>query len=166
VHDAEGVRLAERAEHVSHDAADADERERALLGEDVGHVLPVEVLHDEVEDPVLGPPEVDDRDARRVVEAARRAGLVVEARDRLVVREEVRVNHLHRDGAAEHRLLGAVDLAHAADADQLLQQVGAPDGAAEQRVGPGLVHARAAVHTEARPFVVRRPALRAELHAR
>jgi hypothetical protein len=47
------------------------------------------VLHDEVEDPVVGATEVDDADARRMIEAARRTRLVVEARDRLLVAEQV-----------------------------------------------------------------------------
>ena len=54
-----------------------------------------------------------------MVEPARGARLGVEARDGLLVDEQVRVDDLDRDRAAEHSLLGAVHAPHAADADEL-----------------------------------------------
>ena len=165
MHHAERVRLAEGAEHVAQHPADARKGQRALLGQDVGEVLARQILHDQVEDAVLGAPEIDDRDAVRVVEAAGRPGLVVEAGDRLIVREQVRVDDLDRHRAAEHVLLGAVDTTHAPHTDHFLQEIGAADRPPDERVGARFPQARPAVGAEAVLVVVRRPALRTEVHA-
>ena len=69
-----------------------------------------------------------------MVEAARGAGLGDEAHGGALVAEQVRVDDLDGDGAAERLLLGAVDAAHAADADQLEDHVAARQRGADQRI--------------------------------
>ena len=69
-----------------------------------------------------------------MVESARGFGLVVEAGDRLLVVQQIGVNDLHRDRATEGRLDAAIHATHAADAKQILEQVGAADGASDQRI--------------------------------
>ena len=108
--------------------------ERPVLVVDAREVAPAQELHDEVELPVRRLAEVDDADRVRVVEAARRARLGDEARRGVLVAEEVRVDDLDRDGAAEVRLLGAVDAAHAADADELEDDVAAGQRPPDERI--------------------------------
>ena len=133
VNDAEVVRFGERREHLAEDVDDAPEGERPFFVDDAGEVAPAEELHHQVElRAVLA--EVDHADRVRVVEAARRAGLGDEADRGALVAEQVRVDDLDRDRAAERLLLGAVDAAHAADADELEDHVAAGERGADQRV--------------------------------
>ena len=113
---------------------DAPERERALLVLDAREVLAAQELHDEIELAVLGLAEVDDGDGVRMIEPARRARLGDEARGRVLFTDEVRVDDLDRDGSAEVRLLGAVDAAHAADPDEVEDDVAARKRAADERI--------------------------------
>ena len=52
---------------------------------------------------------------------------------------EVRVDDLDRDGAPERDLLGAVDAAHAADADQVRDAVAARQRASDERILAGVL---------------------------
>jgi hypothetical protein len=116
-------------EHVDH----APERERSIVVDDAREVPPAQELHHEVElAAVLA--EVDDRDRVRVVQAARRAGLGDESDRGALVTEQVRMDDLDRDRAPERLLLGAVDPAHAADADELQDDVAAGERRSDQRV--------------------------------
>ena len=69
-----------------------------------------------------------------MVELAGRARLGDEAKRRVLVREQVRVDDLDRDRAPERALLGAVDAAHAADADQVEDVVAARQRPADELV--------------------------------
>ena len=60
-------------------------------------------------------------------EARRRLRLAAEAVDELGVAGELREQHLDRDGAVEHGVHAAIDLAHAARADPGLHPVPAPE---------------------------------------
>jgi hypothetical protein len=63
-----------------------------------------------------------------MVQPARRARLGDEARRRVLLTDEVRMDDLDRDGATEVRLLRAIHAAHAADPDQVEDDV-APQAA-------------------------------------
>ena len=132
--DAEVVRFGERREHLPEHVDDAAERERPFLVLDAREVLAAQELHDEVELAVLRLAEVDDADGVRVIEPARRARLGDEARRRVLFADEVRVDDLDRDRAPEVRLLGAVDAAHPADADEIEDHVAARQRAADERI--------------------------------
>ncbi len=133
VDDVEVVRLAERGEDLDHDVDDALEGEEALLVHHAGEVLPAQVLHHQVELPAVLP-EVDHGDRVGVVEAARGARLRDEADRGALVAEQVRVDDLDGDRAAERLLLGAVHAPHAADPHQLEDHVAAGQRGADQRV--------------------------------
>ncbi len=141
VNDVERVRFVERLEDADQQLADPWEGQWPLLVHDEGEVLALQELHREIEDPVVGATEVDDADAVRVVQPAGGASLAVEASDRLLVAEQVRVDDLDRDGAAQRALLRAVHATHATDAHQLLNEVVPPDGPTHQ----GVVGARRAI---------------------
>ncbi len=134
VDDALAVRLGERRQRLPEHVDDAPEGERAVLVRDAREVAPAQELHDEVELAVGRLAEVDDADRVRVVQPARRARLGDEARGGVLLADQVRVDDLHRDGAPEVRLLGAVDAAHSADADELEDQVAARQRAPDERI--------------------------------
>jgi hypothetical protein len=135
VHDAQLMGFSEGVQHRDEDVAHALEGQRPLFVHDQRQVAPRQVLHRQVQDAVLGASEVDDAHAVRVVQAAGRARLLIEARDGLVVPQQVRVDDLDGDRAAERALLGAVHAAHAAHAHDFLERVRATDRAPDQRVG-------------------------------
>ncbi len=104
-----------------------------------GHVrqaVPVEQLHDEEEQPVVGLAEVGDADAVVVIEARGRARLAVEARDRLGVGGQLGAQDLHRHRLVHERVGGAVDGAHAALAEPLDQPIAAAEHATDQADRP------------------------------
>ena len=103
------------------------------------------------------------RDRVGVVQAARRARLGDEAGGGVLLADEVRVDDLDRDGAAEVRLLGAVDAPHPADADEIEDDVAAGERAADERVVAArrdLADGEAARRAELVHVVARRLALR------
>ena len=69
-----------------------------------------------------------------MVEAARSARLGDEARRGALVAQEVGMNDLHRDGASQRPLLGAVDPTHAADAHEIEDHVAAGQRAVDEGV--------------------------------
>jgi hypothetical protein len=168
VHDAELVRLTERVQGVDQDIAHPLDCQRPFLVHHERQVLAAQELHREIEDPVVGPAEVDDTDAVGVVQAARGPRLLVEPCHRLLVAEQMRMDDLDRNGSPKRRLLGLVDAPHPADADDLLQQVAPPDDAADERVrSPAcllLVRRRPTSRTKARGSFYRRAALMAQAH--
>ena len=78
--------------------------------------LPVEQLHDDERLPVVLADVVDRADVR-MVQRRGGAGLALEALQRLPGRGELGRQELERDLAAQPRVLGLVDDAHAAAAD-------------------------------------------------
>jgi hypothetical protein len=137
VHDAGGVRGVERRRGLREPGERAAGRLRALRGEPVGERAAGEELHHDVR-PALVLADVEDRGrARRVRQPCGGERLVREAAaDPGVVR--VRIGeHLHRDHTLEHRVLGAVDHAHAAARDELRVAVaGREDALGLHRVSP------------------------------
>ncbi len=98
-------------------------------------ILSLHVLHGDEERPVaLVAPEVEHLDAVRVVEAAGRLRLALEASHHREVFEQRRPEHLEADRAIESEVAGAVDLAHAALADHLLELEAARHHLADQRI--------------------------------
>ena len=77
-----------------------------------------------------------------MVEAARGARLGDEARGGVLFTDEVRMDDLDRDGATEVRLLGAIHAAHAADADEIEDDVAARERATDERIVRMLRHLR------------------------
>ena len=77
------------------------------------------------------------------VEPAGRFGLALEAARELFLAAELGEQHLDRQIAAHHRVLGAVDGAHAADADAADDAVALADDGADERIGDGRAAARA-----------------------
>ena len=98
--------------------------------------LAFEQLHRHERDVAVVDAELEDLDDVRAPECGGRLGLAEEARDDLgpvLVRlEELRVDHLHRDGGAEHDVLGAPHLAHPAFAEAVEE----PVLARKHRAGP------------------------------
>jgi hypothetical protein len=68
-----------------------------------------------------------------VLQLARGLGLAAEAHPHLLVAREVRVEHLEHERPLELRVLGAVDVRHAAAADAAQHAVAVPGRAAQRR---------------------------------
>jgi hypothetical protein len=83
------------------------------LFETSGQRFPVEILDDEVIDPVLVTDVVERADVR-VRELRNGSSLSVEPLAKVLVRGEVTVENLQSDDTIEPRIASAVDLAHAA----------------------------------------------------
>lgn len=128
------MRFGERGEHLPEDADDAPKGERPLLVLDAREVFASQELHDEVELPVLRLAEVDDGDGVRMIEAARCARLGDEARGGVLLTDEVRVDDLDGDGPSEVRLLGAIHASHAADPDEIEDDVSARQRSSDERI--------------------------------
>ena len=96
---------------------------RPLLGEAAdalqqrGEILAVDVLHRQ-EHAAVGPRRCRRRGRRSVRHLPRDAHFVVEPREPLRILGHRRRQELQRDGLPEAEILGAVDLAHAAAAEQ------------------------------------------------
>ncbi len=166
--DAEVMRFRERGEHLPKEADDATERERPFSYWIAREVLAAQELHDEIELAVLGLAEVDDADRVRVIEAARGARLGDEARRRVLLTDEMRVDDLDGDGAPQLRLLGAIHAAHPADADEIENDVaarGASDRRADRRSCGDFPDGKAARRTELVRLLARALALRTLPHS-
>src|SRR5207253_1610501 len=114
--DAEAVRGIERAGDVGGDAQRVAQRQRPAR-ERVGERLPLQVLHDEVVDAVLMPDVVERADVR-MVQPRDRPRLPLETLAQRRARGELRRQDFDGDVAAEARVAGAIDLAHAAGAER------------------------------------------------
>ena len=92
-----------------------------------GEALPVEVLHDEVDDVgadiVLHLPEVDDVDDVLVADVVDGLRFVKEAGDNVFLRRELLEQHLHGDALADERVLAEIHGAHATLAELGLDDV-------------------------------------------
>ena len=91
--------------------------------------LALEVLHHHVDDAVFGLAEVGDVDDVLVVDLVGGARLAEEALAQPLVLGQRRVQELERDVATDELVARAVHRAHAARAEQLLDQVAARDDA-------------------------------------
>ena len=100
--------------------------ELAFLLDQLSEVLAFDVAHGDVEDPV-GFAGVEDRDDVRVVEARCELGLAQEALAEPRVVGELGREQLERRPSLQADLLGQVDDAHAAPADQPLDPVARED---------------------------------------
>ena len=85
--------------------------------------LAVQVLHHDVRDVAVDHPDVDHLDDVRMMDGRRGPCLVDEARDQRRALEILAFQKLHRRPAPQHRVLGQVDDAHGAVADELAQLV-------------------------------------------
>ena len=110
------VRRVERARHLLEDRDGPVELELPL-GDQLLEVAAADVAHGDVDDAVLLA-RVVDRDDARVVERCDHLRLLDEALAEVAVAAEVVGERLDRRLAAEDRVLGVVDEAHAAAAEQ------------------------------------------------
>ncbi len=161
------VRFGECRESLAKNVDDAPGREGPVFVRHTREIAPAQELHHEVELAVGSLAEVDDADRVRMIEAAGRAGLGDEARGGVLLADEVRVDDLHRDRTSEVRLLGSVNPTHAADADQLQNEVSAGQRAPDEgvlRIGDQRAHRKAARRAEPVRFVAGAGALRTRPH--
>ena len=143
MHHAGPVRVIERAQDLADDRQRALARQRALI-DHRGQLVAGQELHGQEQRAVGRAAEVGDRDDVGVGETARRLGLALEAASELLAAAELGQQHLDREIAPHHRVLGAIDRAHAADADAAHDAVALADDRADQRID----HGRAAARTE------------------
>ena len=122
VHEAFLVRGIERLGDLGEQLDGSLRLERAVLGDELGEVVALDVAHGEEEDAVLLSRLVDGDDVR-VVERGRDPRLAQEALAEALVLGELGGDHLEGDLAPEPRLLGAIDRAHSPSADEGLDPV-------------------------------------------
>ncbi len=139
--DAGGVRVLEPAQDLAMDRERPRGRHRP--GRDrLGQRLARQELHHQEQRALGRAAEVGDGDDVRVREPAGRLGLALEAARELFLAAQLGQQHLDREIAPHHRVLGAVHGAHAADADAADDAVALTDGDADERVGDGPAAAR------------------------
>jgi hypothetical protein len=136
VHEAGGVRGVEGAADLRDDRGRPARREPPLAAQERVEVRARDVAHDQVEVAVLLAGAVD-RDHVRVVDRRGQPRLALEALAERRVRGAVGGDQLQRDRPAEAKLRRAVDDAHAAGAEQLLDAA-----AGELRSGGQVGHPR------------------------
>ena len=134
VHDPALVRDGEGARDLERPLPGLARRERARA-QALAQGLPLEQLGDDVGRAVVGS-EIEHRDDAGVVELPGGAGLLLEAADPLRIERDVAVQDLDRDVAAEARVAGAVDLAHAPRADAVGDLVRPEPGPAQAHLAP------------------------------
>ena len=148
--EAGGVRGAQCGEHRLDHVERINRRQRTALAQQVANGLPVDVLHDEVDQLVVLALVVDPDDVR-VAQPGRRAGLADEAADELRVFGERRVHHLDGDRALEPGVHGLVDRRHAAPGEAGHNAISTVEKTADKRVGQGRVHRVRVPSTRLRP---------------
>jgi hypothetical protein len=116
----------ERGRHLAADVECAVGAEAALGAQDGGEVAALDVLHREVEEAVLLA-RVVHRDDVRVLERGGDARLPVEALAESRRLGEIGGDDLDCGAPAQVQVLGAIDHAHAAAADSLLDPVSRDD---------------------------------------
>ena len=112
VDQAGSVGRAERAQQLGHQAQGLLDRQRSRRNE-VAQCGPLDVLHDEVGDPVEAA-LVEDGHHARVGQACRGPRLTAEARDEVGGVGQVGVHELERHGPVQATVMGAVDGGHPA----------------------------------------------------
>ena len=103
------------------------ERKRALL-QALGQGLALQVLHDQVVDPILPAEVVEDADVG-MIQGGDGPGLTLEALAQVRASCQLRREDLDRHRPIQARVPGPVDLAHAAGAERRGDLVGAEAGA-------------------------------------
>ena len=101
--------------------------EGALAGEELVEVGPVDEAHGHVE-LAVGLAGLEDRDHVGMVDRRRQPGLALEALAKALVDRQLGCDELERDRALEGELGGAVDDAHPAAPDQLVDSMPGEDG--------------------------------------
>ena len=137
VDDAPLVYDRERGEELPRDPARARRLQRALAPKQLGQAPPAEVLHDQVGRAVLAEARVEDLHDVLVSDGRRGPRLALKAPHRVVVAHQLRMQALERDLAAGHQMLGGVDGAHPAFAEQRPHAVALSEHPADQRA-PGV----------------------------
>jgi hypothetical protein len=132
VDDALGVGGAERRGDLPGDVGDPGLGQRALAVEQLGQRLTLEELHHDEGPAVVGLAEVGDVDDVLVADRRRQPGLLLEARDHLLLARVLVEQDLDRDPLADERVGRLVDRAHAALADLAGHHVAARQGRADQ----------------------------------
>jgi hypothetical protein len=140
MHDAQIVRFTERGQRLSQDLDDARKGQRPFLVSDAREILAAQKFHHQIRLAVVGTAEVEHGDRVRMVQLAGCARFGHEAERGVFIRQEMRMDDLDRDGAAERRLLRAVHAAHAADADQVEDVVTTRQRLADELVVRGRTH--------------------------
>src|SRR5581483_8704430 len=120
VDDAARVRRLERGRDGGEDAHRLDDREAPVLGEEVGERLPEDELHGEERDAerVVRLERSERADDAGVLDAREELALALEALARVLRDPGAERQDLERDARAARAVLGDVDLAHAAAADE------------------------------------------------
>jgi hypothetical protein len=121
-HAAVAVGEAERGGDVGGDLRGAVGVEPALVRDQLGQALALDVLHDD-EVRAVGLAPVVDADDVGVVQRRGRLGLAPEPLDEAGVGGQRREQHLDRHGPVEHLVTGQVDLGHAAAPEPPVQLV-------------------------------------------
>jgi hypothetical protein len=141
VHDSGPMRGCERIGDLHRDLQRLFERRRAAL-QPLLERLALEVLHHEEVDIIL-PSDVVEGADMRMIQSRDAAGFPFEALAQLTRRRHVRGKHLDGHGAIEPRIASAVDLSHAARAEQCDDFIGAESRAGSKRqVGNGADYTR------------------------
>jgi hypothetical protein len=128
------VGVGEALGQLAGEAQGAERVEGRFAVDEVGQDLPVDEVHDQVEEASLAAPEVDHGDQLGVAELTGEGGLLGEAGAHAGIGDQVAEEDLDREAAGEAEVAGAVDHPHRALADQLLEEVAAGQLHAEQRV--------------------------------
>ncbi len=128
------VRLGQRRQRLAQHVDDSPEGQRSVFVRGAREVAPAQELHHQVELAVGRVSEVDDAHGVRVIQLACGAGLRDEPGGRVLLPHQMGVDDLHRDGASEGGLLGAIDAPHTADADELEDKIAARKRASDERI--------------------------------
>jgi hypothetical protein len=123
VHDTERVRGAQRRSRRLGDANGGVEGHRTHVREAGLEIDAVEILHDEVRQPLARGVEVEDLDDVGVPQRRHDLGLAAESRDGLLARQERDAQDLDREAPGEADVCGLVDLAHPTVSDARSQRV-------------------------------------------
>jgi hypothetical protein len=125
VHDAGLVRRLQRRGDLAGDRQRARRRQRAVVVHHLAEGAPLQELHDEVVQAVVGLAEVGDVHDVRVPDLVDRPGLLEEARHELGVRAHVGVQDLDGHPLADGRMDAEVHRPHAAAGQRALHPVAA-----------------------------------------
>ncbi len=109
--------------HLPQEVYDALGGQRAVALEQRLQAQAGQVLHHVIEGAVVGPAIIEDLDGVPVRQAGRRTDLAFEAGENLPIAGTLGMNQLDGTGPLQHAVLGEIDLAHAAGAEQFDEAV-------------------------------------------
>ncbi len=138
VDEARFVCVVQALEHLPRHVDDARPGHRCFA-EHAREIRPVREVHHHVAQAVRCLADVDDPDDVRVSQATGELGLALEALRDLRVFEELRVQHLHREGATDLHVRCFVDRAHRAFAEAHLDPIAVREDLADDLVFPALL---------------------------